>query len=64
MEKDDIKKETNLDSVGQKPICSKCKREIQSGEFYVRSILSGELTCSYCEDNRILIQGDNFFSID
>ncbi len=64
MEKDEIKKDAiNLDKPEEK-VCSKCKRVIQPGEYYVVDILSNEITCSECDDNRILVKGENFFSID
>ena len=44
--------------------CSKCNRNIPPKEHYIQDALSGEITCAECEDNRILIKGDNFFSID
>ncbi|MHA1490092.1 MAG: hypothetical protein ACTSRI_10605 [Promethearchaeota archaeon] len=64
MEKDEIKKHaTSLDKKEEK-ICSKCKRIIQLGEYYVEDILSDKITCSECDDNRILVKGEAFFSID
>ena len=53
-------KDLNVESIN----CSKCKKTISSGQYYVRSILTGEITCSDCDDNRILIKGENFYSID
>ena len=64
MEKDEIKKHaTSLDKKEEKT-CSKYKRVIQPGEYYVEDILSDKITCSECDDNRILIKGEAFFSID
>jgi len=64
MEKDDID-EKALDLIKlQEKFCSKCKRVILPGEYYIEDILSNVITCSDCDDNRILIKGDNFFSID
>lgn len=64
MQKDEIEKHTtDLDKEDVK-VCSKCKRVIQPGEYYVEDILSDEITCSECDDNRILVKGEAFFSID
>jgi hypothetical protein len=64
MQKDEIEKHTtDLDKKEEK-VCSKCKRVIQPGEYYVEDILSDEITCSECDDNRILVKGEAFFSID
>ncbi len=40
--------------------CSKCGRNIPSGEFYSKSIISGKITCFDC-DKGILIKGDLLF---
>ena len=64
MAKDDIKKDTSSFVEKQEKVCSICKRSILPGEYYVEDILSDEITCSECDDNRILVKGDNFFSID
>ncbi len=64
MEKDDIKKETLSLDKRQEKACSKCKRVILPGEYYVEDILSDEITCSECDDNRVLLKGETFFSID
>ena len=64
MQKDEIGKHvTDLDK-NEVKVCSKCKRIIQPGEYYVEDILSDEITCSECDDNRILVKGEAFFSID
>ncbi len=64
MEKDEIKKHTTSLDKKEEKTCSKCKRVIQPGEYYVEDILSDKITCSECDDNRILIKGEAFFSID
>lgn len=64
MEKDDIKKDTTNADKKEEKICLKCKRVIQPGEYYVEDILTNKITCSECDDNRILVKGEAFFSID
>ncbi len=64
MEKDDVKKGTSSLDKKQEKECSKCKRVIFPGEYYVEDIISDEITCSECDDNRILVKGEIFFSID
>ncbi|TFF94574.1 MAG: hypothetical protein EU544_04315 [Promethearchaeota archaeon] len=64
MEKDEIKKRTTEIDRNEEKICSKCKRAIQPGEYYIEDILTDEITCSDCDDKRILVKGEAFFSID
>ena len=64
MQKDEIEKHTTDLDRKEVKVCSKCKRVIQPGEYYVEDILSDEITCSECDDNRILVKGEAFFSID
>ena len=64
LEKDKIKTDTSGASKPSKKACSKCNKEINKGEFFIRSVLSGEIICSTCDDNRVIIKGENFFSID
>ena len=64
MEKDEIEK-NNADLQNKEiKICSKCKRAIQPGDYYVEDLLTDNITCSECDDNRILVKGENFFSIE
>jgi DNA-directed RNA polymerase subunit RPC12/RpoP len=60
-----MEKTEENDSTLKKPenICSICGRKIPSGEFYSKSIITGKITCSNC-DNGVLVKGDLLFSID
>ena len=64
MEKDEIKEHTTEMDKKKEQTCSKCKKVIQPGEYYVEDVLSDKITCSECDDNRILVKGETFFSID
>ena len=64
MEKNEIKKHASDLEKKEEKTCSRCKRVIQPGEYYVEDILTDEITCSECDDNRILTKGEAFFSID
>lgn len=44
----------------EKATCSVCGRKIPLGEFYSKSIISGKITCSYC-DKGVLDKGDLIF---
>ena len=59
--------EKTKDSLKDKQIgvtCSSCGRTIPPKEHYVQDVLNGEITCGDCEDNRLLLKGETFFSID
>lgn len=56
-------KMTDIDSVQIKH-CSTCHEEILPGQFYVRDIISNEITCSNCDDGQAPIKGDVLISID
>ncbi|MHA1380773.1 MAG: hypothetical protein ACTSRG_20595 [Candidatus Helarchaeota archaeon] len=64
MQKDESKKHTTDLDRKEAKVCSKCKKIIQPGEYFVEDILSDKITCSECDDNRILVKGEAFFSID
>lgn len=54
----------HVENKKDKIICSVCGREISLKEHYVQDIITGEITCEVCEDNRLLLKGENFFSIE
>ena len=64
MEKDEIERHTTDLDKKEVKVCSKCKRIIQPGEYYAEDILSDEITCAECDDNRVLVKGEAFFSIE
>lgn len=64
MEKDEIKKETTKGTLNGELICSKCHKSLSKGDFYNLDVISKEITCIGCQDNRILIDNENFLAIE
>lgn len=64
MEKDELKKDLGRATQDLEFTCSKCHRVISRGEYYVRDILTKEITCMDCDDNRIYVNNENFMAID
>ena len=64
MEKEEAQKNLSSGIKHKKIQCSKCDRIISNGEYYTRDILTKEITCMDCEDNRIYINDENFVAID
>jgi len=64
MAKDDINgKLAKINNI-QKIICSICHKEISSGQYYIRDIVSSEIICSNCDDGQAPIKGDILLSLD
>ena len=60
-----VEKTKTLSDKKKEPVsCSKCGRIIPPKEHYVQDIITGDVTCNECEDNRLLLKGETFFSID
>jgi len=51
-------------SKGKVKICSKCQKIIRAGEFYSKSILSGEILCDDCDPGLFSPEVENVMSID
>lgn len=47
----------------RKKNCSKCGREILTGQHYAKSVIDGSVTCSTC-DTGVLVKGDLLFFPD
>jgi len=64
MAKDEINGDiTNIEDF-QKKYCSACHKKILPGQYYIRDVISNEITCSNCDDGQAPIKGDILISID
>ncbi len=64
MAKDEINEDiTNIEDF-QKKHCSTCHKKILPGQYYIRDVISNEITCSNCDDGQAPIKGDILISID
>jgi len=48
----------------QKKYCSACHKKLLPGQYYIRDVISNEITCSNCDDGQAPIKGDILISID
>lgn len=64
VEQEKIKQDPLSGTPSSEIVCSKCHRVLSKGEFYNRDIISKEITCIDCQDNRILVNSENFVAVD
>ena len=64
MEKEETQKKLASSIKYKKVHCSKCDKLIPNGEYYTRDIITKEVTCMDCEDNRIYVNDENFVALD
>lgn len=64
MQKDEIKKEILSEAISTEIFCSKCQKILSEGEFYNKDIITKDVICIDCQDNRILMNSENFLSIE